>query len=79
MQLRIHFGLARCHTLLVVNLFSPLTDSNAGGEFLSAKISPLHNMTPLWDAPMMTILRSAKQTSHPLIIIDSAIVISIRG
>jgi hypothetical protein len=72
-QLRISFRLACCHILLVVNLFFPLKVMIAGGQCLRATVSPVHNMTRLWDVLMMTFIHSANQNSHPLAEIDSAI------
>jgi hypothetical protein len=46
MQLRISFRLPCCHALLAKSLFW-----TAGGQCLSARISPVHNMTRLRDAP----------------------------
>jgi hypothetical protein len=53
-QLRISFGLA-CYVLLVVNLFIRLKVTKAGGQYLSGIISPVHNMTRLWNAPAIFV------------------------
>lgn len=74
-QLRISSGLASWHILILVNLFFRHKVVNTYGQRVGIVLSPMHNMTRLWDAPEK--LCQTNQNSHPLIKINSPIVICI--